>query len=102
VKIHTLRIRRNGFGNFREISNGHNFIVSNRNSGGVRILRITRKNLGIKKYPLHCHYPVPELGSPEDRTARGQLKRTQIEQNKPESIHEIIILSLPIESGTCI
>lgn len=47
-----LRIRRNGFGNFREISNSHNFVVSNRNSGGVRILRITRENLGIKKYPL--------------------------------------------------
>lgn len=52
MKIHTLRIRRDGFGNFREISNGHDFIVSNRNSGGVRILRITRENLGIKKYPL--------------------------------------------------
>ena len=63
MKIHTLRIRRDGFGNFREISNGHNSIVSNRNSGGVRILRITRENLGIKKYPLTATTLCPSWGA---------------------------------------
>ena len=63
MKIHTLRIRRDGFGHLREISNGHNFIVSNRNSVGVRILRITRENLGFKKYPLAATTLCPSCGA---------------------------------------
>jgi len=101
VKIHTLRIRRDGFGNFREISNGHNLIVSNRNSRGVRILRIPRENLGIKKYPLAATTLCASWGALKTERQEDKKNVRKSNKNKPESIHEMIILSLPIESGTC-